>query len=55
MDEWQTVQPWSDAAFCCIWSGSTLFAQARMYPNNYGKYGNNGKLFYKLFPANLAL
>ena len=29
--------PWSDAAFCGVWSGSTLFAQACL--SKYGKYG----------------
>ena len=24
-------RPWSDAAFCSIWSGSTLFAKAYLY------------------------
>ena len=29
MSERQCI-PWSDAAFCGVWSGSTLFAQAIM-------------------------
>ena len=39
MDICKQWRPWSDAAFCDVWSGSALFAN---YPLGRGKWGGGG-------------